>query len=199
MTGGKRKETRRRQPKQTRAIETCELIFEATAQILERKGERALTTNAIAARAGISVGTLYQYFPDKRAILSALGRREMQRTSLRLKATIQSQPDEAGRLPSYLHTYVHTLRDRPETRKALLRTNLQNASPAELARSAEETTRMLPKLPNATSLDAFVLSRAIAGVVRSAVLEDHKDLYKPEFEAALLRLVSGYRKALLAR
>ena len=53
------------------------LILEATAQILEAGGLPAFTTNAVAERAGVSIGTLYQYFADKNAILLALARQQM--------------------------------------------------------------------------------------------------------------------------
>jgi AcrR family transcriptional regulator len=67
----------RRTPKQARSRAACEAIVEAAAQILERGGADALTTNAVAERAGVSIGTLYQYFPDKQAILIAAARREL--------------------------------------------------------------------------------------------------------------------------
>ena len=67
----------RRRPRQARAQATCEAIVEAAAQILERDGAAGFNTNAIAARAGVSIGTLYQYFPDKAAVLLAAARREL--------------------------------------------------------------------------------------------------------------------------
>jgi AcrR family transcriptional regulator len=67
----------RRSPRQARSRATCEAIAEAAAQILERGGAAALTTTAVAERAGVSIGTLYQYFPDKQAIVLAAARREL--------------------------------------------------------------------------------------------------------------------------
>jgi AcrR family transcriptional regulator len=73
-------ETRgRRRPKQARSRATREAIVEATAQILERRGSEGLNTNAVAERAGVSIGTLYQYFADKQALLVAAARRELAR------------------------------------------------------------------------------------------------------------------------
>ena len=63
----------RKQPVQGRAMATCAAIEEAAARILTEGG--ALNTNAIAARAGVSVGTLYQYYPGKEAILAELIRK----------------------------------------------------------------------------------------------------------------------------
>jgi AcrR family transcriptional regulator len=67
----------RRRPRQARSRATWEAILEAASQILERRGPAALTTNAVAERAGVSIGTLYQYFADKRAILVAAAQREL--------------------------------------------------------------------------------------------------------------------------
>ena len=65
-------EVARRTPKQDRSRHKIGLIFEATMQLLDDVEIPELTTNAIAAKAGISIGTLYQYFDDKGAILDAL-------------------------------------------------------------------------------------------------------------------------------
>ncbi len=62
----------RKLPKQARSQTTVEAILEAAAQIFERHGYAAGTTNRIAERAGVSIGSLYQYFPNKDAILVAL-------------------------------------------------------------------------------------------------------------------------------
>jgi AcrR family transcriptional regulator len=67
----------RRKPTQARARLTIETIFEATARIIERHGAGAVNTNAIAERAGVSVGTLYEYFPNKEAVLIAMARRQL--------------------------------------------------------------------------------------------------------------------------
>ena len=61
---------------QARAATTVEIILEAAAHILERDGFEGYTTNAIAKRAGVSIGSVYQYFPNKDAITVALIDRE---------------------------------------------------------------------------------------------------------------------------
>jgi len=62
----------RKMPGQARSQETVSVILEASARILESDGLRGFNTNAIAAKAGVSVGSLYQYFPNKDAIVLAL-------------------------------------------------------------------------------------------------------------------------------
>jgi AcrR family transcriptional regulator len=62
----------RKLPRQARAKETVNVILEASARILESQGLRSFNTNAIATKAGVSVGSLYQYFPNKDSIVRAL-------------------------------------------------------------------------------------------------------------------------------
>ena len=184
----------RRKPVQARALETCDVIYEATIQILETKGELAFTTNSVAERAGISVGTLYQYFPDKNAILVGLARREM---------SVLEGADAGGEALSWrdtlrrmLRRYIRTLEKHPATRRAALKAILASASPQELAASATTASRHAPRLPHGTALDAYVLSRAATGVVRAAVLEGDPRLLTPAFEDAVMMLVDGYALAL---
>lgn len=66
----------RKSPRQRRSAMVVESIYEAAARILEGSGLADLNTNAVAERAGVSVGSLYQYFPSKEAILAGLLRRK---------------------------------------------------------------------------------------------------------------------------
>lgn len=62
----------RKRPKQARAKVTVDAVLEATARILATEGYDALNTNKVADTAGVSVGSLYQYFPNKAALIAAL-------------------------------------------------------------------------------------------------------------------------------
>ncbi|HEV2677937.1 MAG TPA: TetR/AcrR family transcriptional regulator [Aliidongia sp.] len=66
----------RKSPAQSRAVETVAAVLEAAARILEERGFAGYTTNAVAERAGVSIGSLYQYFPGKDALMVALIERE---------------------------------------------------------------------------------------------------------------------------
>ncbi len=70
----------RKTPQQSRSVATVEAIYDATIQVLLRDGPDSLTTVHVARRAGVSVGTLYQYFPNKQALLFAVLERHMVRT-----------------------------------------------------------------------------------------------------------------------
>lgn len=67
----------RKSPVQARSIASVEAILKATIQVLLKTGKERLTTTRVAARAGVSVGTLYQYFPNKSALLRAALQRHM--------------------------------------------------------------------------------------------------------------------------
>lgn len=69
----------RKSPAQARAVATFEAIVDAAAHILGEGGATALTTNKIAERAGASIGSVYQYFPNKQAIVRALLERQIRR------------------------------------------------------------------------------------------------------------------------
>ena len=71
----------RKTPQQSRSVATVEAIHDATIQVLLKGGEDRLTTVHVAARAGVSVGTLYQYFPNKQSLLFAVLERHLQRTA----------------------------------------------------------------------------------------------------------------------
>ncbi len=66
----------RKNPEQSRSAETVRTILEGAARVLEERGLAGYTTNAVAERAGVSVGSVYQYFPGKEALTAALVARE---------------------------------------------------------------------------------------------------------------------------
>src|SRR5215510_5098878 len=78
--------TPRKQPRQRRSKETVEAILEAAARILVRHGYDGANTNRIAAAAGVSVGSLYQYFPNKESLVAALAAERTGRISAILEA-----------------------------------------------------------------------------------------------------------------
>ncbi|MBN3842912.1 TetR/AcrR family transcriptional regulator [Burkholderia sp. Ac-20349] len=82
----------RKAPRQRRSVATVDAIVEAAARILERDGFDGYTTNAVAALAGVSIGSLYQYFPNRDALTAALVERE--------SAHLLDDVDRAGALSS---------------------------------------------------------------------------------------------------
>jgi AcrR family transcriptional regulator len=123
----------RKEPQQVRSSRLVADILEAAAQVLARQGARRFTTARVAERAGISVGSLYQYFPNKEAILFRLQSDEWQQTSRLLGGLLDdhSKPP-AERLRSVVRAFF-----RSECEEAALRVALGDAAP--LYRDAAET------------------------------------------------------------
>jgi AcrR family transcriptional regulator len=83
----------RRVPRQQRALVTVEAILEAVIRILKRDGVAAVTTNCIAEVAGVSIGSVYQYFPDKRAIFVALHTRHVREIDRVMEQALRRSAD----------------------------------------------------------------------------------------------------------
>ena len=81
----------RKTPIQARSNTTVEAILQATLQVLTSVGKERLTTTRVAARAGVSVGTLYQYFPNKSALLQATLRRHMDQVRAAIETVCAQQ------------------------------------------------------------------------------------------------------------
>jgi AcrR family transcriptional regulator len=193
----------RRMPQQDRSRDTVETIFEAAARIIEHQGQAALNTNHIAARAGISVGTLYQYFPSKEAILVAMARRELAND----RAAVIRAINDALAVPNApiarlaVRTLIDLHRQRQEVRGVIMQVHAALGFGEEHAQPLRDVTELLSArsdrvAPGRTlpisQATLFVLTRAIIGVIRSAAQERSPLLGSVEFEDELVRLVEAY-------
>jgi AcrR family transcriptional regulator len=82
-------------PVQARAVVTLEAIFEGTIQVLLTLGVAKITTTKVAERAGVSVGTLYQYFPNKTSLLAALLQRHLLQVVMAVEAACEQAKGQA--------------------------------------------------------------------------------------------------------
>jgi AcrR family transcriptional regulator len=179
----------RRSPRQGRSKATVDAILEAATRILEA-GE-SFTTNHVAARAGVSVGTLYQYFPDKAAILHALAARERAAMAEATGVAIEAGVDPAR---AAIRAQLAAFDGRHAARRAVLEAILRDPVVPGMADKVDAGVAPFVR-DGERPVHAFVLSRAIMGVVRAAVLEGSPLLGTPDLEEALVRLVRGYAEA----
>ena len=122
----------RKQPKQARSSELVAAILEAAIQVLAKEGAQRFTTARVAEKAGVSVGSLYQYFPNKAAILFRLQSDEWRETTGLLRGILE----ESGKPPlQRLRILVHAF-IRSECEEAEMRIALDDAAP--LYRDAPE-------------------------------------------------------------
>lgn len=109
----------RKFPRQARARVTVEAIIVATAQLLEKEGFEALTTARVAERAGVSVGSLYQYFPNKRALAAAVVDHYSENLVAAFDAAWQSHETLASAVDAMIQSALNTHPHKPELHRAL--------------------------------------------------------------------------------
>ncbi|WP_407545624.1 TetR/AcrR family transcriptional regulator [Acinetobacter baumannii] len=110
----------RKRPRQARSVATFEAILEAAARILESLGFAGFNTNAVAELAGVSIGSLYQYFPSKDALIVELIRRERAKLSNHIVETIKQH--EAADLKEKLKLIIQAAVQHQLSRPQLART-----------------------------------------------------------------------------
>jgi AcrR family transcriptional regulator len=196
----------RKKPAQARSEQTVATIIEATAQVLEREGEAALTTNRLAERAGFSIGTLYQYFPNNDSILRLLAERERERVESAVAAAVRD-PDAAGLeavMRAIIEIAIGSFGNRIQLRRVLLLRFFKSDLAANVAQTLDAIGRLIAEAvarhgdPGMRSLDgarAYVLIRAIAGAIRGAVLENSPLVHSEEFKEELVRLTLAYLRS----
>jgi AcrR family transcriptional regulator len=149
----------RKEPKQARSNLLVEAVLDAAVQVLTEEGAQRFTTARVAERAGVSVGSLYQYFPNKAAILFRLQSNEWQRTSALLRSILEDRASPpTGRLRRLIHAFIQS-----ECEEAAIRTALSDAAP--LYRDAPEAIEA--KKENAQIFRTF-LREALPGVPEDA-------------------------------
>jgi len=174
----------RKVPRQARSRATYDAIVQACARILRESGLAAITTNAVAARAGVSVGSLYEFFPGREAILAAMVEQRLGMLAPEVAAALQatrSLDSEAGvrlliaRLVDLVaadralfRLLLHDapiLRELPATRQAL-------GAFAALGRAGAMRAGTRLALP-APEVDAWLIGRMVASAVLDlAFLDD---------------------------
>ncbi|WP_233167705.1 TetR/AcrR family transcriptional regulator [Xylophilus sp. ASV27] len=202
----------RKQPTQARAQRTIETIFDATAQIVESEGEGALTTNRIAQKAGFSIGTLYQYFPSKEAVLAAMIHRQRDKVQQDLQAmldrAVAERRDVRATVRELVRLLVQAFGGTTRPRRAFIRMawrldhhdNITQALREGADRNALALAQLIdsgqaPGVRPPTPAMMYVATRAVMGAIRSASLEDSPLLGTPAFEDELVRMVWGLLRA----
>jgi AcrR family transcriptional regulator len=201
----------RKQPRQARSRQTVDAILVAAAQVFERRGYAAGTTDAIAERAGVSVGSVYQYFPNKDAILVALVERHVEEGFAmvsRLLREARGEPVEIGPLLRRFVDAMIALHQRePRLHRVLFEEiPLPLSVRRELERReeaiAEEVAALIveglgPALRN-PSLTAYMLVHSVEGLVHDFVLHPPRDFEAGAFAEELVCMLRGYLEAAAA-
>ena len=194
--------TPRKRPRQARSTATLDAIFEATIQVLLADGMRALTTTRVAERAGVSVGTMYQYFPHKRSLIYALNERYLEVLADKVETTCRAQAGRpvAEMLAALIETYWRAKTERAEVTRALYRSVVEMDNEALVEAFARRvdaaTTTMLESAPDVTFGDLpmvnLTLVTVIFGTIRNAFERNLSQQAIDALQVELLAMCRAY-------
>jgi AcrR family transcriptional regulator len=193
----------RKAPSQSRSQATVEAILAASAELLEKNGYARLTTNHVAQRAGISIGSLYQYFPNKESLCHALAERHYQRHATRYLERLEAVADRPveAQVRALVEVSCEVAREDPTVAQNLysdlarfggldpLRTMRE-----QIERALAERYRALPA-PWRTrnpEMVAFIVTVACSQLIGDAVLRRPEWLGDDAFVGEVSELVLGY-------
>lgn len=159
-----------------------ETILEAAARILEKDGFDGLTTNAIAGKAGISIGSLYEYFPNKEAILVAMARNILTEDEAVMAKAIEAALAVPGNdvVRSVVRALIGLFERKRDVRRMIMYVHVRLGLAEEQILPVQAIAGMVERLQGAIfgvpaapvdPVKIFVLVRAVLGVVRSAFIE----------------------------
>lgn len=187
----------RKQPIQARSVATVSAILEGVAQVLESEGFEKLTTTRVAERAGTSVGTLYQYFPSKEALLVAVVEQKMADID-RALSVIFELPASAP-LSEHVRVMITSLIDekrrRPRLNAELARQAPRLEQQQLIARVLDRAQGMVRALLDAhadetsvddTDLTAWLVVHAVNGMIDGALLSAPERLEDPRLTEAII-------------
>jgi len=190
----------RKQPGQARSRALVEAILDATARVLVRRGLAGANTNAIAELAGVSVGSLYQYFPGKHALVAALHERHARELLAVIEREIASAP--ARSLAGTVRSLVRAVIEAHLVDPALHRVLETEAAGLDVASALDgalfERVRALLEAhrarvaPPDLALAAHVVMRVVDTLVHAAVVDPPAGFHSAALEAEVVRAVLGY-------
>ncbi|MAU19579.1 MAG: TetR family transcriptional regulator [Martelella sp.] len=165
----------RKKPRQARAAVTLDAVYEASIQLLVGGGVARLTTTRVAERAGVSVGTMYQYFPHKQALIYALNERYLEALAIRLEAVCESHHGSSlgDMCEALIETYFQAKTERADVTRALYASVVELDNGALVANFADRadacTKAMLASASDATIPDLETVSLALLTTIFGAV------------------------------
>jgi AcrR family transcriptional regulator len=198
----------RKLPIQARSTASVDAILKATVQVLLRVGKERLTTTLVAARAGVSVGTLYQYFPNKRALLRTALRLHVEEILADVEQVCVAQrghPVEEMAEALAVAFLAVKMRD-PKKSRALyaVSSDVEGARVAAsaVARVNNAIVELLQSSPEMLATDlrliATVLQSTIAGVKRQLLESDTPEAEFKVMQRELVLVVRNYVRACVA-
>jgi AcrR family transcriptional regulator len=199
----------RKTPIQARSTATVEAISEATIQVLLSHGAERLTTTRVAERAGVSVGTLYQYYPNKQSLLFAVLENHFNLVAAKFESACENACHKplAEMIREMVETFVDAKMERADISVALYQVSAKVGGPALLKRnrqrSREAVEAMLQTAPDVKSApDKFAIDMmlaAMAGAIRSLLESGPSPVTVRKSREQLVLLCQSYMAAATAK
>lgn len=199
----------RKTPVQARSAVTVEAIAEATIQVLLSHGAERLTTTRVAERAGVSVGTLYQYYPNKQSLLFAVLEHHLNKVAERVEAACKSACHKplAEMTKEMVEAFVDAKMERADISVALYRISADVGGPALIKRISQRSRKaveaMLQTAPDTESPpDKFaidIMLAAMAGAIRSLLEAEPSPSVVRKSREQLVLLCQSYMTAATAK
>jgi AcrR family transcriptional regulator len=190
----------RKQPQQARSRATIAAILQAAAHILGERGWEGFTTNEVAGLAGVSIGSLYQYFPHKLALVEAVRRRHFDDVLTILRTAADRHLPRAQRIAALVDGMIGVHSQYPSAHRVLLEETPRSREAGTLhdrfAARLHERYEAIVRVNAGGASDARlrvvarVLAAAVAGVVHDAASQG--TLQSERLRLELLRLVDSY-------
>jgi AcrR family transcriptional regulator len=190
--------TMRKEPRQARSRATTDAMLDAAARILGDRGWTGLTTNAVAETAGVSIGSLYQYFPNKLALIEAVRRRHFDEVLVVLRAAADDRRTRRQRVEALIDGMIAVHSRYPAAHRVLL----EESPRGEDLRGAHDRFEMecrkgyeaLFKANVRGTTDVRIGAQVLAGAVAGAVHEAARQgtLGSPIMKQELIALVHAY-------
>jgi len=195
---------RYRTPRQQRSRHTVECVLAAAAQIFARRGYANTTTNHIAAQAGVSIGSLYQYFPSKDAVLVALAERHVERAFEAVMEQVRTK--RSAPAPEFLRALVDAMvaghQIEPQLHRVIFeearlgedfrrRLDEMDARAMTVAREliAERIAELSVRNPEMAS---FIVVQVLEGLTHAMALRHPQVLRTSAFRDEFVRLLERY-------
>jgi AcrR family transcriptional regulator len=199
----------RKKPVQARSSHTVEAMFDATIQVLLNGGIERLTTTRVAERAGVSVGSLYQYFPNKRALMAAVLERHLLHVVLAVEgACADSKGQNIETMASVvIDAFIKAKLDQPENSKVLYAVAAEVDGAAIVNRMAMRSQAALCEMLTTASdchflnpaVVAFMISTSAVGPVQALLASDAPPEMSVIVRAQLVMMMKAYLKASAVR
>ncbi|MGB3425827.1 MAG: TetR/AcrR family transcriptional regulator [Castellaniella sp.] len=193
----------RRIPRQSRSRALVDAVLEATARVLTERGYAGTNTNLVADRAGVSVGSVYQYFPNKDSLLTALHERHAMEMHAAMETVLAGShpPGLRGKLAAVVHAWLAAHQVAPELHRVLEKEFPFFDAPPDQSPADQGIRRRIRQLledhrdeivPADRDLATWMVLQTMESLIHAAVIPPGAPHPARQVEQAIIDMLDGY-------